>query len=59
MCYIKNEDPDVPVFNYDPVINPMPAYKNDKLVEVDREIMEENGVSNEELEGFEMPEDFQ
>jgi len=25
----------VPVFNYDPVINPMPSYKNEKLKAVE------------------------
>ena len=35
VCYIKNDNPDVPVFNYDPVINPMPAYKSEKLTEVE------------------------
>jgi hypothetical protein len=28
----------VPVFNYDSVINPMPAYKNEKLALIDKEI---------------------
>lgn len=32
VCFIKNEDPDVPVFNYDSVINPMPAYKNEQIL---------------------------
>ena len=36
----------------------MPAYKNDKLAEVDREIMQENGVSDEDLDDFCMPDDF-
>ena len=35
VCFIKNEDPDVPVFNYDSVINPMPAYKNEEILKVD------------------------
>ena len=28
--YIKTEDPDLPAFYYDPLINPIPAYKTDR-----------------------------
>lgn len=45
----------MPVFNYDPVINPMPAYKNEKLALIDQEIAEQNGVTDEELEDFCLP----
>ena len=31
VCFIKSDNPEVPVFNYDPVINPMPSYKSEKL----------------------------
>ena len=58
VCFIKNDNPEVPVFNYDPVINPMPAYKNDKLVEVD-EVIGENAVTDEDLEDFTLPEDVE
>ena len=58
MCFIKQDDPEVPVFNYDPVINPMPAYKNEKLVEVDEKIGE-NGVTDEELEEFCLPDEVE
>ena len=49
MCFIKNDDPEVPVFNYDPVINPMPAYKNEKLIEIDDKI-NENGITDDDLD---------
>ncbi len=29
-CYIKSEDPDLPAFYYDPLINPIPSYKGEK-----------------------------
>jgi pre-mRNA-processing factor 8 len=55
VCFIKCDDPEVPVFNYDSVINPMPAYKNDNIKQLDSEI-NLNAVSDEELEGFSLPE---
>ncbi|GIX65498.1 pre-mRNA processing splicing factor PRP8 [Babesia caballi] len=35
-AYVKQEDPDLPVFYYDPIINPIPAYtiKDDSLLEL-------------------------
>jgi hypothetical protein len=41
VCYIKNDNVEVPVFNYDAVINPMPAYRSDKLKQVEIEIQNE------------------
>lgn len=55
VCYIKNDDPEVPVFNYDEVINPMPAYKNEELASSE-DLFAENAVTDEELEEFELPE---
>jgi pre-mRNA-processing factor 8 len=52
VCYIKNDNPEVPVFNYDAVINPMPAYKSEKLKEVDAALLDEFAVTDEELEDF-------
>jgi pre-mRNA-processing factor 8 len=53
VCYIKTDDPEMPVFNYDSVINPMPAYKSEKLTEVDGNV---DGVTDEELDFFVLPE---
>ncbi|KAK1441956.1 pre-mRNA splicing factor prp8 [Babesia gibsoni] len=53
-AYVKQEDPELPVFYYDPVINPIPAYtiKDDYLMEVEQEecnhiqpLMNEEGVT--------------
>lgn len=41
------------MFNYDPVINPMPAYKSEKLIEVESSL---NHLTDEELEDFTLPE---
>jgi pre-mRNA-processing factor 8 len=49
LCYIKNDDPELPAFYYDPVINPMPAYKSEK-------IQQQEGPTDWELEEFELPE---
>lgn len=45
----------MPVFNYDPVINPMPSYKSDKLKLVEQQISE-YAATDEELEDFILPE---
>jgi pre-mRNA-processing factor 8 len=55
VCYIKNEDPEIPVFNFDPVINPIPAYKSEKLVQTEAELAQE-AVDDEELDAFTLPE---
>jgi pre-mRNA-processing factor 8 len=52
VCFIKCDDPEIPVFNYDSVINPMPAYKKDTLKQV-----EINAVTDEELDSFSLPKD--
>lgn len=44
-CFIKNDDPNVATFNYDPAINPMPAY-----------LMNKGETDWEESEDFELPE---
>jgi|688.fasta_scaffold208665_3 pre-mRNA-processing factor 8 len=54
VCFIKCDDPEVPVFNYDQVINPMPAYKNEQLKELDSQI-NQNAVTDEELDEFTLP----
>jgi hypothetical protein len=42
------------VFNYDAVINPMPAYRSDKLKLVESLILED-AVTDEELASFTLP----
>lgn len=37
-CYIKNDDPDLPAFYYDPIINPIPAGKVRKLADDDEDM---------------------
>lgn len=55
VCYIKNDNPEVPVFNYDPVINPMPAYKSEKLSATEN-LLAQQAVTDEDLEEFTLPE---
>lgn len=47
-----NDDPDMPTFNFDQVINPISAYKNEKLV--DEEIQ---FLNDDDFDEFEMPDD--
>lgn len=44
--FIKTEDPDLPAFYYDPLINPIPAYKTDRR------------ATEEFDDDFELPEEF-
>ena len=46
--YIKAEDPDLPAFYFDPLINPIPSYKGERG-RVDKE------MTDEELNEFELP----
>ena len=56
VCYIKNDNVEVPVFNYDAVINPMPAYRSDKLKQVEIEIQNEFAATDQEIDDFCLPE---
>ena len=58
VCLIKNDSLDVPVFNYDPLINPMPAYKSEALQAVDDQI-NEAAPTDEELDEFTLPPDVE
>ncbi len=49
VMYIKAEDPDLPAFYYDPLINPMPSYKSELRTAGVEELTEE------ELNQFELP----
>ena len=44
--YIRQEDPEVPTFNFDPSINPITAYKIDKQRTTFTEVYE---IEEEEL----------
>jgi len=57
-CFVKNEDPDIPAFYFDAVINPISAYKSEKYSKKKGEI-EEPSILPEEFEEFEMPANFQ
>jgi hypothetical protein len=53
VMYIKAEDPDLPAFYFDPLINPMPSYKTE---------LRNAGVpelSEEEIGDFELPEELE
>lgn len=60
-CYIKTEDPDLPAFYYDPLINPIPAYRTGldakKSKKKEKEEMEEDEKPTEadDLESFILP----
>ena len=49
-----NDDPDIPTFNFDEVINPISAYKKEKLINEEREFL-----TDEDFEEFEMPEEVE
>ena len=49
VMYIKAEDPDLPAFYFDPLINPMPSYKSELRTAGVEEL------ADEELDDFELP----
>eukprot|EP01103_Thecamoeba_quadrilineata_P007750 TRINITY_DN17584_c0_g1_i1.p1 TRINITY_DN17584_c0_g1~~TRINITY_DN17584_c0_g1_i1.p1 ORF type:complete len:2354 (+),score=376.42 TRINITY_DN17584_c0_g1_i1:360-7064(+) len=51
-CYIKTDDPELPAFYFDPIINPIPSYKGEKS----RMKHEEEALEEEE---FVLPEDVE
>lgn len=46
----------MPVFTYDPVINPMPAYKSKHLEDIESEFQQ---VTDEDLDIFTMPDEIE
>lgn len=54
VSFIQNDDPDMPTFNFDEAINPISAYKQEKLVNE-----EEQQLTDEDFEEFELPEDVE
>lgn len=50
VMYIKAEDPDLPAFYFDPLINPMPSYKSELRTAGVPEL------TDQELDDFELPE---
>eukprot|EP00392_Amoebophrya_sp_AT5.2_P007183 g7197.t1 len=55
VCYVKADDPDLPAFYYDPIIHPLPAYKQ-STAETTEEQEEEERYVESLLEDFELPE---
>merc|ERR1719158_822471 len=51
ICYIKADDPDLPAFYYDPIVNPLPAYRS-----VSHRSQDETDV---DIEAFKLPTDVQ
>jgi pre-mRNA-processing factor 8 len=55
VLYIKNDDPEIEAFYFDEVINPISAYKTEKL----RGLTDNLEVTDEDLEDFVLPETVQ
>ena len=53
--YIRQDDPEIPTFNFDPSINPITAYKIDKQKTSFTEIYD---LEEDELEDIDFGEDF-
>lgn len=53
--YIRQEDSEVPTFNFDPSINPITAYKIDKIKTAFTEVYE---LEEEELDEIDFGDDF-
>lgn len=52
VCFIKNDDPELPAFYFDEVINPISAYRMEKF----KNLSDNYEVTDEDLEEFELPE---
>jgi pre-mRNA-processing factor 8 len=52
VCYIKNDDPELPAFYFDEVVNPISAYKMEKF----KNLTDNFEVTDEDLEEFTLPE---
>ena len=55
VCFIKNDDPELDAFYFDEVINPISAYKMEKI----KTLTDNYEVTDEDLEEFELPEGVQ
>ena len=51
---MANDDPDIPAFNFDESLNPISAYRKEKLIDE-----EQTFLTDEDFEEFEMPEDVE
>jgi hypothetical protein len=47
---LSNDDPEIPAFNFDESLNPISAYRKEKLIDE-----EETFLTDEDFEEFEMP----
>jgi pre-mRNA-processing factor 8 len=50
LAFIQNDDPEIPTFNFDEAINPISAYKRDKL-----EVREHSDLTDLDFEEFTLP----
>ncbi|GAB5369857.1 hypothetical protein AAMO2058_001442600 [Amorphochlora amoebiformis] len=50
LCYIKPEDPDLPAYYFDPVLNPIPHYRSHKDSKEDDEIFDDDFVLPSDVE---------
>ena len=55
VCLIKADDPDLPCYYYDPIVNQMPAYMAQKSAKSMEKTIEEDELVAELLETFELP----
>ena len=55
MVFIKNENPEIEAFYFDEVINPISAYKTEKL----KGLTDNFEVTDDDLEAFTLPESVQ
>jgi pre-mRNA-processing factor 8 len=53
-AFVESDDPDMPTFHFDDSLNPISAYKTDKLIDEEEQVLTE-----EDFEEFTMPEDLE
>ena len=51
LAFINNDDPEIPTFNFDEALNPISAYKREKL-----RIEEDNELTDADFDEFTLPE---
>jgi len=56
--YIKQDDLELPTYTFDPIINPISAYRVERYKQAAKTELEFDEDENCELENFQVPEDF-
>nr|CCA15592.1 PRP8 premRNA processing factor 8 homolog (S. cerevisiae) putative [Albugo laibachii Nc14]CCA16349.1 PREDICTED: similar to CG8877PA putative [Albugo laibachii Nc14] len=56
LCYVKAEDPDLPAFYFDPIVNPISNFRVNRNKRRDVKVMEEHNEEDEEV--FQVPAGF-